>query len=336
MDKRIVRLLITIPCLLATGIFFAREAAAWVGAVDFRGKEIRLQRPAERIICLMESALTGLYMLNAEKRIVGISQNVYLGNTFHYYAKMDKRIRNKELPAPGNWDFVNIESVVALKPDLVVIWSEQTESIAALERHRIPVFGVFIRKKEDIFREMHGLGELTGTAPRAGYLITYVREEMNRLQGRISSIPENEKPKIYYMWAQGNLETSCGESTVNDLIETAGGRNVCRDIPKEHLVVNLEKILAWNPEMIVMWHNERKDPGDILQDSQWARIQAVQNKRVHEFPEVFLCDLWTLKFFYASLLTAKWSHPGRFEDVDLDREKKRMIKVLYDGKMDGI
>ena len=80
------------------------------------------------------------------------------------------------------------------------------------------------------------------------------------------------------MWAQGNLETSCGGSTVNDLISLAGGRNVCGAISSEHLVVNMEQVLAWNPDMIVMWFNERKKPLDVINDPQWRTIQAVKNR----------------------------------------------------------
>ena len=84
----------------------------------------------------------------------------------------------------------------------------------------------------------------------------------------------------------GNLETSCGDSTVNDLIPLAGGRNVCASIPQEHPVVSLEKVLSWNPELIVMWYNERKDPGDILKDPQW-NDPGGSGPSVYEFPEVF-------------------------------------------------
>ena len=84
-------------------------------------------------------------MLGAEARLVGISTNIYQESVFPYYAAMDERIRERTLPTPGNWDFVNIESMVALQPDLVILWSGQDESIAALEEKGIPVFGVYHR-----------------------------------------------------------------------------------------------------------------------------------------------------------------------------------------------
>ena len=73
-------------------------------------------------------------MLGAEERVVGISRNVYTESVNRYYASLDDRIRSKALPAPGNWDFINLESVVSLRPDVVILWSEQTEAIASLEQ----------------------------------------------------------------------------------------------------------------------------------------------------------------------------------------------------------
>jgi iron complex transport system substrate-binding protein len=302
---------------------------------DFRGKTLRFEAPVRRIVCLIESALSGIYMLGEQQRVVGISRNIYTGNVYSHYAILDDRIKEKKLPAPGNWDFVNLESVVALKPDLVVLWSQQTEAIGSLEEKGIPVYGVFIQRKEDVYKEIEALGKLTGNTKRAAALVTYVRDELARFTSRTSRIPPVKRPGVYYMWAQGNLETSCGESTVNDLIQLAGGRNVCAALPQEHLVVNLEKVFSWDPDLILMWYNEKKDPLDIIQDPQWKRIKAVRDRRVYEFPEVFWCDLWTLKFLYAVKLTAKWTHPGLFRDVDLEREKQKMMQFFYGKKVNN-
>lgn len=318
--------------LLAPPPTRAAEPSQPITVTDFRGKTLRFEAPVRRIVCLIESALSGIYMLGEEQRVVGISRNIYTGDVFAQYAALDDRVREKKLPTPGNWDFVNLESVVALRPDLVILWSQQTEAIGSLEEKGIPVFGVFIQRKEDVYKEIEDLGKLTGNTRRAEALISYTKKELARFAARTSGLPPAKRPGVYYMWAQGNLETSCGESTVNDLIQLAGGRNVCAALPQEHLVVNLEKVFSWDPDLILMWYNEKKDPGDILRDPQWKRIKAVRDRRVHEFPEVFWCDLWTLKFLYAVKLTAKWVHPELFRDIDLDREKQRMMEFLYRKK----
>ena len=313
----------------------AAEPSPPIVVTDFRRKTLRFESPVRRIVCLIESALSGIYMLGEEQRVVGISRNIYTDNVHPHYTALDARIKDKKLPAPGNWDFVNLESVVALKPDLVILWSQQTEAIGSLEEKGIPVYGVFIQKKEDVYKEIEDLGKLTGNPKRAEALISFTKKELGRFASRTSGLPPVKRPSVYYMWAQGNLETSCGESTVNDLIQLAGGRNACAALPQEHLVVNLEKVFSWDPDLILMWYNEKKDPLDIIQDPQWKRIKAVRDRRVHEFPEVFWCDLWTLKFLYAVKLTAKWVHPELFRDIDLEREKQKMMEFFYRKKSTG-
>jgi iron complex transport system substrate-binding protein len=317
------------PCESATN-------AKAISVTDFRGKSLSFSRPASRIVCLIESALSGIYMLGEEKRIVGISANVYQEPVFRYYAALDDRIKDKKLSAPGNWDFVSIESVVALRPDVVIVWSQQAEVIAALEERGIKVFAVFIKNREDVEKEMTALGRMTGSEARAKILVSYVRDEIRSFSARVADITDAKRPKVYYMWAQGNLETSCGTSIVNDLIDLSGGRNVCGHMTHEHLIVKLEQVLGWNPDVIVMWFNARKDPEDIMSDKQWGLIKAVRSRRVYELPEVFLCDLWTLKYIYAVKMFAKWTHPERFHDIDLTSEKRRMLRVFYGDRLKGI
>lgn len=319
--------------LLATAMIEAAGGApacgAPVTATDFRGKAICLPAPAERIVCLIESALSGLFMLGEARRVVGISANVYRGETFAYYAALDDRIRLRTLPAPGNWDFVNIEAVLALRPDLVIIWASQTEAITALEERGVSVFGVFITRLEEVYREITAFGELTGNRNRAQTLIAAARGEIDSFRGLTPDLPAEKRPAVYFMWAQSALETSCGTSTVQDLIELAGGRNVCAALAAEHAVVNLERLIGWNPEVIVMWPNERLDPMDIIGDERFRMIAAVRGRRVHELPEAFLCDLWTLKFPYAVRLVHSFLYPAASAGVSLEQEKRRMLRELY-------
>ena len=304
-----------------------------MSAVDFRGETIRLEQPAQRIVCLLESALSGLYMLGAEDRLVGISTNIYQESVYDYYAALDPRIRAKTLPTPGNWDFVNIESVVALQPDLVVIWSGQEESIRALEEKGIPVFGVFIGQFSDIHRQIRALGTLTDTDERAASLITFAEAELDSVRSRLATASIQTRPGVYFMWAQGPLETSGRQSTVNELIELAGARNVAAGSDLEHLVVNLENLLVWNPEVVLMWWNERLDAADVGALPGWRSLAAVRAGRVHELPDPFSCDFWTLKYLFTVELAARWCHPALFGDTDLPALRQRLFDVLYDGRL---
>ena len=310
-------------------------ASEGVAATDFRGKRIELEKPAERIICLLESALTGLYMLGAESRLVGISTNVYQGSVYPYYAAMDERIRDRTLPTPGNWDFVNIESMVALQPDLVIVWSGQEESIEALEEKGIPVFGVFIERFEDIHREIAALGALTGTSERAAELLAIAEQELETVRRKIAPVEGEapDPPRVYFMWAQGPLQTAGRNSTVQELIDLAGGTNVAAGSELEALLVNLENVLVWNPELIVMWCNDRLGPGDVGEMAGWRSLSAVREGRVYELPDPFSCDFWTLKYIFTVDLVARWCHPDKFPEDDAEVLRAGLLNKLYGGRL---
>lgn len=310
--------------------FPIQSNAQAIRVTDFRNVELVFEKPAERIVCLLESALTGLYMLRAEDRIVGVSTAVYQEHAAPQYAALDHRLRTKQIPAPGNWDFVNIESVVALRPDLVIIWAQQNESILSLEEKGISVYAVDLDRFTDITKSIQDMGMLTDTQSRAEEMINHTREEMQRFSD-ILQIPEKQKKRVYFMWPQGLLETSGTNSTLQELLTLAGAKNVC-SLPLEHCVINLEMLLAWNPDMIVMWTNSALDPIDILSLKHWQHIKAIQNNHVFELPSAFFCDFWTLKYQYAVKLIAVWCYPEKFRDFDLKEEKRKMLLALYGEK----
>lgn len=308
------------------------ESEARIVVTDFGGRQLNFDKPVGRIVCLIESALSGFYMLGAEGGIVGVSSNVYDDNIFLYYAGLDNRIKNKTLPAPGNWDFVSIENVVSLRPDLVIIWASQTESIKSIEMKGIPVYAVMLKSTDDIYKEIADFGKLTGREPRADSLIRYTKAELRKIMD-LQDISLAEKQMVYFMWAQGPLETSGTNSTVNELINFAGAVNAC-NFPDEHLIVNFERVIDWNPDVIVMWYDANKNPDDIKSIPGWSNLKAVKENSVYELPSVFLTDLWTLKFQYAVKLLAKWAYPEVFLNVDLVKEREEMLQNLY-GKTEG-
>ena len=97
----------------------------------------------------MDSALTGLYMLGAENKVVGVSSNAYTGSSSRFYAAMDPRIRNQSLPVASSSTAGSLERILALKPDVVIVFSLSKEVVTALEERGIPVFGAFIEKLDD-------------------------------------------------------------------------------------------------------------------------------------------------------------------------------------------
>ncbi len=294
-----------------------------ISVTDFRGEKIELKQPVTKAVCLIESTLSGIYMLGAKDQVIGISTNVYDAPLFDYYANLDSRIADKTLPAPGNWDLVSIEQVVAMQPDLVFIWASQTETIARLQSFGIPVYGVMLKSFGDVMKEMQDLGKLFGKVERAKSLEDFANGELNKIQ---TNRPKTAK-SAYFAWPQGINHTSGTESTVNDLFNYAGVVNAC-PLPDEHISVNIERLLFWNPQLIVLWPGFKVSSENILQNDQLKSITAIAQKQVFELPDPFLCDLWTLKMIYSAYLVNQWAYPDSSrQDAEIYREY--LLQKLY-------
>ena len=187
-----------------------------------------------------------------------------------------------------------------------------------------------MKSTNDVYKEIIDFGKITGKEKRADSLIRYTKDELEKIDKTHENLIK-EKKNVYFMWSQGPLETSGTNSTVNELITFAGAKNVCNST-EEHLVINIEKIIDWNPEIIVMWNNANKDPDDVIKLSGWGNIKAIKEKKVFELPSVFYCDLWTLKFQFAVKLLSTWCYPDNYKNYDLEKEKRQMIYHLYGKK----
>jgi iron complex transport system substrate-binding protein len=292
---------------------------------DFTGKELKFEKSPERAVCLIESALSGLYMLGMQDHVIAVPGDVYKDQAFQYYSRLDKRIAEMSLPAPGNWDFVSIEQVLGLKADLVIIWSSQSEVAANLEQFGIPVYSVMINNFGDVYKEIEDFGKIFGCSQRADSLINYTRNNLDKAK----SLAENDRPvSVYFMWAQGINETSGQNSTVEELLSFAGTRNVC-DLNQEHVTISLEKLIEWNPGMIIMWYNDKLDPQDIMQDPVLQGLDAVRNAKVFELPDKFTCDFWTLKMQYPVQQISTWAYPEKSGNLNSDQSFEDLCRYLY-------
>lgn len=305
------------------------KSRSLIEVTDFRGKKIKLYKHAERVVCLIESGLSGIYMLQAENSLVGVPSLVYSGENYKQYSKLDKRISSKQIPAPGNWDFVNVESVIALKPDLVIIWSSQKESIDLLEAHGIKVYGVFINKTDDIYKEIIDFGKILDTEERSQFLVQYSQSKVNEIKEKTKQLKSIKK--VYFFWSQGLLETTGKAGIANEIIDLAGAKNVIT-LDEEHPVINKEQLYISNPDVIYMWDNPKLDPPDIMKMSELSGLNAVKNKSIFEMHPSFYYDMWTLKYLLVVHFVAKNTYPEIFPEDNFSNEQKSIMTTLYDLK----
>jgi iron complex transport system substrate-binding protein len=252
-------------------VLSAARALAGVSALDSEGRRVELERPAQRIVSLAPHATEQLFAAGAGAKLVAVSE-------YSDYPEEAKR-----LPQVASSAGVNLEALLALKPDLVVAWRLEATaaSLARLESLGLPVFYDEPRRLAQIPDSIEALGELAGTAETARGLAASLRQQLSRLKAQYGS---RRIVSVFYPISERPLMTLGGRQFVSDAIELCGGRNVFADSALMAPQVNIEAVLAADPEAII---TARPDPSDRSWQAFWRRfpgLQAVRSGNLYAVP----------------------------------------------------
>lgn len=304
----------------------SKQAQQTVKVIDSRGKEVEVNYPAKKIVCLLNSGLNDLYMLGAKDQVIAIDKWTYdAKEVYEMIAQIDERVKNKSLPAIDK----NIEDIVGMNPDVVVMWAGQEDDIKVLEDRGIKVIGIQVNDFDGVYDKIDILGKISGKETRAEEIKNYTKKELGSINEKLKTVDESEKPSSVFVWGNSKLDLAGNNSTGDSIIKMGGAKNAASDVNEEHFIAKMEDVVKWNPDSIIMWNIDQLNPEDYFTDSQWSQINAVKNKKVFELPHPFYCDLWTVKYMYSVKYIAKSLYPDMFEDVDLEKSKIEMLKTLY-------
>ncbi|WP_426790916.1 ABC transporter substrate-binding protein [Sphingobacterium sp. WOUb80] len=290
-----------------------------ITVTDAQEHVITLNKAAERIVCLYEPGLDAIYMLAAESKLVGLFSDVYESNDlFPFYAKMDSRIEQKELPIVGAGNQANIERVVGLNPDLVIVHAGQESLVNALRHAGLQVYAVKAELQMEVFKTIQDISILTGTEGRGEELKQYVATEIDRLKEHTAAV--KEKRRVYFTWAYGRIFSTTGtNSMMHSCLEMAGVQNVC-PFELDQPNINAETLIGWNPDMIVMWNDS---PDLFYQRSEFHAIGAVKEKQIFNLLPMFVYNPHTLK----ALCTATAIHHWAYSSPEFNY-KQRVTEVI--------
>ncbi len=225
----------------------------------------------------------------------------------------------------GRGNTANLESVLALKPDLILDVGSTSATYVSLATRVQEQTGIPYALLDGRFDAMPATYRQLGALTRhdAEPLATYAEATIAMMRARVRRIPENERPRVYYARGPRGLETGLGGSINVETLEFLGARNVAADQKGGLATVSVEQVLAWNPAVIVTI--DRDFAANVRNDPQWAGVAAVRDGRVHLSPKLpfgwvdfppsvnRLIGLWWL---------AKVLYPGQFEEDmrDLTRD----------------
>lgn len=246
-------------------------ALAEVRVADDLGQPIVLAQPAQRIVSLAPHVTEMLFAAGAGERVVGAVQ-------YSDYPEAAQRI-----PRVGGYTSLDLEAVVALRPDLIVAWKSGNPA-QQLEKLRGLGFAVYItepRHIEEVPRDIERLGQLAGTAAVAHKAAAAFRARHEALRRRYGGRPSVD---VFYQIWDRPLMTVNGEHLISDVLRLCGGRNVFASLPVLAPKVDVEAVLAADPEAIVASGMGEARPEWLDTWRRWPQLRAVRHNDLFFIP----------------------------------------------------
>jgi len=229
--------------------------------------------PPERIICLTEETVETLYLLGEQRRIVGVSG----------YAVRPPQVR-REKPRVSAFISADFEKIIALKPDLVLTFSDLQADIAAeLIRRNIAVHAFNQRDVSGIFAMVRTLGALVGATEKAEALAVSLEDRLDEVRERAAQLPR--RPRVYFEeWDEPMIS---GLKWVSELTEVAGGIEVFPQLAvnknAKDRIVTADAVIAAAPDIIIgSWCGKKFVPDKVKARPGFAAIPAVRDGALHE------------------------------------------------------
>lgn len=205
--------------------------------VDTDGRALHLAVPVGRIVSLVPSATLTLHAIGAGDLLVGRTD-------------YDTATWASDLPSVGGGLEPGIETIVSLRPDVVVRFGgpQDTRTPSRLDDLGIPHIAIRLDDIDDIFSTIRLLGDVTGRAGPADSLVADLKARLERVRQGASGVPV---VRAAYMLG-GDPPWVAGPGTyVDELISLAGGVNVFSDLGSLYAAVSPEELLSRDLDVVL-------------------------------------------------------------------------------------
>lgn len=278
------------------------------GVTDDLGRHVLIPEHIKRMVSLAPSLTENIFAVGAGDRLVGVT-------TFCNYPEEAKQIAKV-----GDTMNPNMETIVALKPDVVFVsTASQIEAfMKTLDANGIAVYVTNPMNLEGLYINLRQFGVIFETSDATEKLIVDLMNRQMRIiritggsLQRDETLVEHDRRvgavKVFVQISKEPLFTIGGGAFLNSLIEEAGGRSVTENVESAFPKLSKETALALNPEVIILSDSEdNQEPNDAFRNS-----PAVKNGRVYKINADILSRPGP-RLVDALEQIAKYLHPEKF------------------------
>jgi iron complex transport system substrate-binding protein len=237
-----------------------------VKITDGYGREIEIEKPAEKIISLAPSMTETIFALGAGDRLVGVT-------TYCNYPE-----EAKEIDQVGDFEGPNLESVIEKNPDVVVALAMGDDEKSKLEDAGITVFLQDPQNLDEVFDNIKKIGTILGLQEEAESLTSNMNAKKDSI---VETVSNYDSKKVFYeVWSEPLMTAGPG-SILDEMINLSNGENIAYDAESLYPEYSLELLIERNPEVYLTADDGFKTVEDIKNREGYENITAIKENNIY-------------------------------------------------------
>jgi len=269
--RKSTSVLLVLTLLISLAAACAKPAAAGT-IIDDLGRPVYVEDIPQRIVSLAPSITEILFALDLGDRVVGVTD----------YCDYPPEAKNKTVVS-SYYVGTNLEKLVAQEPDLVLTDGYEDGLLQQLDNLRLTTIVLRPENIYGILRDIELVGKTTDKEKEAERLVANMEERLNTIAEMTATVAE--KPTVFYE-IDGTDPTKPWSATpgsfTDALVTLAGGENIVEEeVTSGYVQLNLETIVAADPNIIILGDYPYVSPEDVMQrPGAWQQLTAVKEGRI--------------------------------------------------------
>lgn len=177
----------------------------------------------------------------------------------------------------GNFGAVDLEKVLALKPDMVFTAGLEHEALAAeLGKMGLQVHSIHFSRLDELPQKIIEIGKLIQREKQAAAVADSLHKGIAEMRNMVAA---KRKPKVYLEIYRDPLMSVSDDSYVGEMIETAGGDNIFSILERDYARIKAEDVVKAKPNIMICYSQDSLP--SILSRKGWQDIPAIREKRIY-------------------------------------------------------
>jgi iron complex transport system substrate-binding protein len=269
---------------------------------DELGRKMSVPNNLMRVVSLAPSITEIIFALGKEDLLKGVSRF------------SDFPAAAKKLPRVGSYVHLDLERIVALKPDLCIGIKDGNPIavVRKLEHLGIPVYAVDPKDLNAVLETIIQLGRLLGADQKADGIVSDMHARIERVKSLVATSPH--KPGVFFQIGVSPIVSAGTETYIHELIVMSGGKNLAEG-PVPYPRYSREQVLGLSPDVLMITSMARGASFDRVkkQWSKWPSMPAVRNNRIL-LMDSNLCDRPTPRLIDGLEQVAEAIHPELYKE----------------------